>query len=658
MNCPHCHAPNAPDARFCGVCGKATSSTEPTSNPPIDPQQNMIGREVAGRFRILAKLGEGGMGTVYRAEQMSLKRTVALKMLRPDVGGGALLLQRFNAEAHAVAKLSHPNTVNIYEFGQDTDGMLFIAMEFVEGRSLRAVIHAEAPLPIRRALAIASQIAASIADAHSRSIVHRDLKPDNVMLQDRGKQKDVVRVLDFGIAKLRDDGRANNMTQAGDMLGTPQYMAPEQIRAEQIDGRTDVYALGCMIYEMVTGRLPFEAPTVMALLSKHLMETPPPPSQRRPDLGLPRVIDDLVMAAMAKDPAQRPPTMEQFGEHIDGLLQSLPRDAPSAPISVPFMPAPAVPTPPAPSAYAPPSFAPSTPPPPGAALYTPTPPPPGGYAPGAAAPTPGPPPSYPTPPPPQAAYDPRPPQPAAPTFQIQKAPAGSNRTILIVVGLLLLGGAGAGIYFLTQKSDDKPAPAPVDNWGAPSESHDAAPDLDDPPDLPDPDDPPEEPDDGGDKVDPWGGRNPSAAVDTSDLTGETIDVGQGAKFIMPPGFTMQTNDNVVMAIDTSRGIFFGFTQIESDTDDVKVLAKRYAKSTGLKQTGKIQEDFLLGATRKFAVFEGRLGSVPVRHVVIAYMSSSYRIALIIHVPQAIGNDPQTQQLAAEAASRRLRLPDL
>src|SRR5262249_8021567 len=155
------------------------------------------------RYRIISKLGEGGMGAVFRAEQISLKRACAVKLLRPEVSSNPQLVRRFNAEAEAVAKLAHPNTGNIYDFGQDSDGSLFIAMEFVEGVSLRKVV-AGGPMSPRRALMIGAQVAASLADAHAHSIVHRDLKPDNVMLQDRGKQKDVVRVLDFGIAKLRD----------------------------------------------------------------------------------------------------------------------------------------------------------------------------------------------------------------------------------------------------------------------------------------------------------------------------------------------------------------------------------------------------------------------------------------------------------------------
>ena len=294
----------------------------------------MIGREIVGRFRILAKLGEGGMGAVYRGEQISLKRAVAIKVLRPELSANQQLLRRFSAEAEAVAKLDHPNTVKVYDFGQDTDGSLFIAMELIEGKPLRSVLTESGPLPPTRALRIALQIAASLVDAHAASIVHRDLKPDNVMLVDKGRQHDIVRVLDFGIAKLRDDSRQtqNAMTQAGDMLGTPQYMAPEQIKGEAIDGRTDVYALGCMLYEMVTARLPFEATTLMAMLSKHLLEMPFLPSQRRADLGLSPAIDHVVMTALQKDPNARPPSMEVYAEMLAGVLAQLPADtAPSQP---------------------------------------------------------------------------------------------------------------------------------------------------------------------------------------------------------------------------------------------------------------------------------------------------------------------------------------
>jgi serine/threonine-protein kinase len=339
--CQHCGAQNADDARFCGACGQATAATQPSSAggaAASAPAPDLVGREIGGRFRILAKLGEGGMGAVYRGEQMSLKRRVAIKLLHPDLSKDPALVRRFNAEAELVAKLSHPNTVNIYDFGQDRDGLLFIAMEYLEGRSLRQAVSAEGPLPVRRALHIVGQVAASIADAHHHGIVHRDLKPDNVMLTERGRDRDVVRVLDFGIAKLRDEQNKaqtqNPMTRQGDLVGTPQYMAPEQIRGEPVDGRTDVYALGTILYEMVTGRLPFEGPSLMAILSRHLLDTPEAPTVRRPDLGLPPAIDVLVMQMLAKDPAHRIASMDAVGERIAQLAASLggaPVHAPTPP---------------------------------------------------------------------------------------------------------------------------------------------------------------------------------------------------------------------------------------------------------------------------------------------------------------------------------------
>ena len=337
--CQHCGAQNAVDARFCGACGQATAATQPSSAggaPASSSAPDLVGREIGGRFRILAKLGEGGMGAVYRGEQMSLKRRVAIKLLHPDLSKDPALVRRFNAEAELVAKLSHPNTVNIYDFGQDRDGLLFIAMEYLEGRSLRQVCTTEGPLPVRRALHIIGQVAASISDAHHHGIIHRDLKPDNVMLTERGRDRDVVRVLDFGIAKLRDEQKQtqNPMTQKGDLVGTPQYMAPEQIKGERVDGRTDVYAIGTILYEMVTGRLPFEGPTVMAILSRHLLDTPEAPTVRRPDLRLPPAIDALVMQMLAKDPAHRIASMDAVGERIAQLAAGLggaPVHAPTPP---------------------------------------------------------------------------------------------------------------------------------------------------------------------------------------------------------------------------------------------------------------------------------------------------------------------------------------
>ena len=414
-SCPHCHAPLAADARFCGGCGRAMVLTASDSRLPVvaDPMAAMVGHEIAGRFRIVAKLGEGGMGAVFRAEQISLKRIVALKLLQPSLASSAQLIRRFNAEAQAVAQLNHPNTVGIYDFGEHA-GMLFIAMELIEGSSLRDVIHREAPLSPARALNIAGQIAASLADAHAHGIIHRDLKPDNVMLQQRGKARDVARVLDFGIAKLRNEARGN-MTQAGDILGTPQYIAPEQAKGEAIDGRTDIYALGCMLYEMLTARLPFEGDSVMALLAAHVSQPVVPPSQRRPELALPPALDALVVWAMQKEPAARPATMEQLGEEMARVLMTVPTDpGHTAAQSVSSAPWPAV----TPASPTPAPMTPST-----AGMVLPPAPPL-------------------TPPPPVAAR--------------------SHRgAIAAVLAVFAAGAIGTGIYFATRSPSSSPSPSPI-----------------------------------------------------------------------------------------------------------------------------------------------------------------------------------------------------
>jgi serine/threonine protein kinase len=620
---------------------------------------------IAGRYRILAKLGEGGMGAVYQAEQISLKRTVAVKLLRPDVSASPMLLRRFNAEAEAVAKLRHPNTVNIYDFGQDTDGALFIAMELLEGSSLRTVIHHEAPLPIRRALAIASQVAASLADAHGKTIIHRDLKPDNVMLTDRGRSKDNVTVLDFGIAKLRDDtrGTQHQMTQAGDMLGTPQYMAPEQIRGDQIDGRTDIYALGGMIYEMVTARLPYEAPTVMALLSKHLLEQAPPPSQRRPELGIPPMIDDLVMCAMAKDPGARPATMEEYGERIAAVLASLPAEATaqrSALVGVPRSD-----TPPAYSAFAPPPG-----PPPGPASPTP---PPSGFGPPGFAPPPyaGPPQSVPSPyaGPPQSAPYPAP-YPAGPPSPYAHGPApsrGGSKLMWVIVALLLCGAGGAGVYFATRSKGAKTVA------DAREESEDDKDDKDKPDhDKPDHD----RPDPDRRDPDKWD-RKPDAAVDPDDhdsddhdsdsddsdepkpatpaLPGKTVHIAQGVKIIAPPGMAVQRQQGNVVIGDVNKFAIIAGPILEK-TNDPEALARSYSKTIGLPIM-KTETEMIAGARRKVYVLGGKLNGTPVVQVGVALIGPGYRIALIAHMLATVAsNDAAARTTLDEIFTRRIIVP--
>ena len=686
MKCPHCSTEIVDGARFCGACGRTISSTQEVSHAGQQSSStaeapSLIGREIAGRYRIHAKLGEGGMGAVYKAEQMSLKRTVAVKLLRPEVAGSQMLLARFNAEAQAVAKLSHPNTVNIYDFGQDSDGTLFIAMEFIEGKSLRQLIHTEAPIALPRALRIAAQIASSLTDAHAASIVHRDLKPDNVMLQERGKQRDVVRVLDFGIAKLRDEGRQTQMamTQAGDMLGTPQYMAPEQIRAEQIDGRTDVYALGCILYEMVTGRLPFEGTTVMALLSKHLLEAVVPPSRRRPELGLPPAIDQLVLSAMAKDPNARPATMEQMGERIGALLATLaggtqehtaPHVAQSGALG-------AAPTPPpgsSPTGFAPTghpglppaghpnAFVPSSPPPGAPPLPPPSAPPPGALPP-PASPPPGapsgalPPPAFvPTPsgyvPQGNAApYDPH----ANRAPVVAPPPSGkkSGSVVWLILGALVLAGTGAGIYFGAIRKDST-----AQGSGAAPGSDDSGDDEPGSDEAPDPDPTP------GSAGDPWSGNGgaggaPTAPDPWSKTTAPAgaVRTVQGISVIVPPGFTVvQSTPEQWLAADVAHGMGIAIAVLPPGSDDASELAREYANENDLTLV-KEEDSIVAGKTRRVVAFTGEVSGQAVIQAGTVLIGPGYRAALVIQMSQAaLAKDPSLATIVDTFLQRGIYTP--
>jgi serine/threonine-protein kinase len=646
VSCPHCQTPLVEGARFCPACGQAAAPTESGAAWKAGGAPDITGKEIAGRYRIVKKLGEGGMGAVYRGEQISLKRAVAVKLLRPELGSNPLILRRFNAEAEAVAKLSHPNTVNIFDFGQDADGSLFIAMEYIEGRSLREAIQKEGPFSPSRALAIALQVAASLSDAHAHSIVHRDLKPDNVMLQDRGKQKDVVRVLDFGIAKLRDDSRATQMamTQDGDMLGTPQYMAPEQIKGEHIDGRTDIYALGCMIYEMVTARLPYEAPSIMAMLSKHLLEEVVPPSQRRPDLGLSPAIDQLVAVAMAKEPSARPETMEQFAEMITGLLSAMPRD-PNRSGVVPLVSlqqggAPgAMLTPPVPGYGAAPTpsqgFAP-TPHSGGYGQYAP--PPAGPYMPGG--------PSQPYTPQPQGYGHSQ----VAPTAMISQRdrPTKSRAPLFAILAVLVLAGGGVAAWQLTKK-DDSPKVVPSE----PTKDPAPKPDPDDT-DTPDPDDT------DAPKVDPWGAGGstdttlkapPKAVVGTA-----MMPIPKGAAIVPPPGFSkVQGDANTIAYANMSRGLAIGMASLYAGTNDPDELAEKYVEETGVTFVQKTQ-GFSAGNTRQVLIFSSEVNGVAVLQTAVLYISPKYRLAVLYQAPVATWQDEAFQKEVDAFFINNIKLP--
>jgi eukaryotic-like serine/threonine-protein kinase len=267
----------------------------------------MIDR-VIGNYRFVEKVGEGGMGTVYRALDVMLEREVAIKAIRPELSREPEIVERFRVEAKMLARLSHPAIATIYSFFVDGDDV-FLAMEFVRGRSLSAVLQSAGPLPWERAVPLLAGALDGIEQAHRVGIVHRDLKSDNLMVTESG----TVKVMDFGIARLIGSSR---LTRTGLLVGTLHYMAPEQIRGEEVDRRTDVYALGAVLYEVLTGRVPFQGASDYAVLKAHVEEHPAPPSAAMP--GLPSWLDQAILKALAKAPAERFQTVEELRLYLQG----------------------------------------------------------------------------------------------------------------------------------------------------------------------------------------------------------------------------------------------------------------------------------------------------------------------------------------------------
>lgn len=291
---------------------------------PEDREESLVGKVIAGKYKIVSKIGAGGMGVVYKAQQLGLDRSVAVKFLLREYANDDKVVRRFKVEALAASKLDHPNTIRIYDFGQTEDGDLFIAMEYLEGQSLDRAISREGPLSVRRVLHILRQAAASLGQAHSKGIVHRDLKPDNIFLITVDKDPDFVKVLDFGIAKLREaDKRQGTLTQAGMIFGTPKYMAPEQCRSMNVDNRADIYALGVIAYEALTKVAPFDGETPLSILIKHVQESPRPFAEVRPDLEIPEAVERLVMRCLEKAPENRYQSMDELQAEIARIEATL-----------------------------------------------------------------------------------------------------------------------------------------------------------------------------------------------------------------------------------------------------------------------------------------------------------------------------------------------
>ena len=286
------------------LAGMPTPAAAPSPGP-VATSALRVGDVIDGKYRLDGLIGEGGMGSVHRATQLAVNRPVAVKVLKQIPGvENDQLSQRFKREALATSRLRHPNTVQVIDFGETPAGMLYLVLELLEGAPLSHVVAREAPLPLERIANIGKQIAKSLAEAHELGIVHRDLKPDNVFICQYHGDNDVTKVMDFGIARLMTADVS--MTRTGMMIGTPKYMAPEQAMGKKVGPTADLYALGVILYEMLTGRPPFSADSPMALAMAHVNEPPPPLDLTNAPLALADAWSDLVRALLAKKPDDRP----------------------------------------------------------------------------------------------------------------------------------------------------------------------------------------------------------------------------------------------------------------------------------------------------------------------------------------------------------------
>jgi serine/threonine-protein kinase len=303
--------------------------------------EQLIGRTIAGKFLIEAPIGAGAMGAVFRARQIALEKTVAIKVLHGEHADDASFVARFQREAKAASRLNHPNSMQVIDFGAEPDGLLYIAMEYLDGRSLHRVIREDRPLSPARIADILMQTLAALAVAHDMGVVHRDLKPDNIMIlsgtDDDGRPKDIVKVCDFGIAKITDSrayrdgaGRTSDapLTTAGLMIGTPEYMSPEQGSGQKLDARSDLYSVGVILFEMLTGQVPFETENAIGTILKHINDAPRRPSEIVPSVD--KGLEAVCLRALRKQREDRYPGAREMRADLRAVLDGRAPDAPES----------------------------------------------------------------------------------------------------------------------------------------------------------------------------------------------------------------------------------------------------------------------------------------------------------------------------------------
>jgi len=283
------------------------------------PTPGHTGQVLDGKYRLDALLAEGGMGAVYRATHVMLGKTIAIKLIRSAIVASPEIVRRFQREARAATALNHPNIVSVYDLGQTPDGTLYIAMEYIDGPSLKTLIQAGRAIPPMRTIAILRQVASALATAHRHNIIHRDLKPHNIMLATGIDGSEQAKLVDFGIAKTFDE--STQLTSMGSALGTPYYMSPEQIEGSTVDARSDLYALGIILYEMLVGEVPFADQSTPAVLVRQLKERPARPSLKNP--AVPPSLEAIALRCLEKDPAQRFQSADEFAAALNDATAAM-----------------------------------------------------------------------------------------------------------------------------------------------------------------------------------------------------------------------------------------------------------------------------------------------------------------------------------------------
>jgi serine/threonine protein kinase len=322
--CPACRTDYGGGEVFCPVDATRLVTTSQMTLSAVDPDDPLIGTVLAGRYVVERRIGEGGMGLVYEGTHRDIDKRVAIKVLRDDLSRRPDVVARFRQEAKSASRIGHENIVDISDFGETARGASYFVMEFLEGEDLANVLGRESTIEPERACEIVLQCCRALSATHAKGIVHRDIKPENIFLTTRDGETDFVKIVDFGIAKMSDietDGApGRKLTKTGMIFGTPEYMSPEQAAGKELDHRVDVYALGIILYECITGRVPFEGDTFMGVLTQHLFAELPPMRELNPKVEISEVLETVICKALAKDRDDRYQDTDELAEAIECAL--------------------------------------------------------------------------------------------------------------------------------------------------------------------------------------------------------------------------------------------------------------------------------------------------------------------------------------------------